>query len=61
MPYNKLNDFDTRPPCEAEARNRQALYELELQWGAGKLDLGKLRRILNGGEQCEHEPERITA
>ena len=43
--------------CDADRRNRQALYELELDWGAGKFDYAKIRGILTGkeSEACEHE------
>jgi hypothetical protein len=36
--------------CEAARRNKQALYEIELAWGNGIVDLGKLQRILKGTE-----------
>lgn len=36
------------PECEAHRRNKQALYEIELAWGNGIVDLGKLKRILTG-------------
>lgn len=44
------------PECEAERRIKQALYELELQWGAGHFDVGKIRGLLTGkpSEQCAH-------
>lgn len=44
------------PECEAERRNKQALYELELQWGPGHFDVGKLRGILEGkpSDCCAH-------
>lgn len=38
------------PDCEAARRNKQALYEIELAWGNGIVDLGKLQRILRGSE-----------
>jgi hypothetical protein len=34
------------PDCEAEERNMRALYEIELMWGSGVTDLGKLKHIL---------------
>ena len=34
--------------CEAERRNIQALYELDLQHGNQVFDMGRLRRILTG-------------
>ena len=36
--------------CEAELRNKRALYELENEWGCGRIDVGKLQRILRGDE-----------
>lgn len=41
------------PDCEAETRITQALYELELGWGAGVFDYAKIRRILTG-QATEH-------
>jgi hypothetical protein len=38
------------PECEAARRNKQALYEIELSWGNGIVDLGKLQRILKGSD-----------
>lgn len=43
------------PDCEAARRNKQALYEIELSWGNGIVDLGKLQRILKGSDE-EAEP-----
>jgi hypothetical protein len=40
--------METTTSCEAADRNKQALHELDLQWGNGKLDLGLIRRILTG-------------
>lgn len=40
------------PECEAERRIMQTLYEIELMWGNGIIDLGKIRRILSGPEKC---------
>ena|GEM_PF-2474354 len=34
--------------CEAEERNMRALYEIELMWGSGVMDLGKIKGILTG-------------
>jgi len=36
--------------CEAEIRNKQALYLLENEWGCGRIDVGQLQRILRGTE-----------
>lgn len=38
------------PDCEPARRNKQALYEIELAWGNGIVDLGKLQRILKGSD-----------
>ena len=41
------------PECEAETRNKQALYILENDWGRGILDLGAMQRLLRGdGTPC---------
>lgn len=42
--------------CEAERRNKQALYILENEWGCGRIDVGALQRLLRG-EPCECQPE----
>lgn len=45
--------------CEAQERNQRALYELELQWGAGRLDYGLIKDILTGRNtrNCDgHDP-----
>lgn len=45
--------------CEAELRNRQALFVLENEWGCGRIDVGKLQRILRGDNQpdtCKETP-----
>lgn len=36
------------PTCDAARRNKQALYVLELDWGAGHVDIGKLKALLAG-------------
>lgn len=46
------------PECEADRRNKQGLYEIELAWGNGIVDLGKLQRILKGPE---YEAELLPA
>jgi hypothetical protein len=45
------------PECETARRNRQAIYEIELAWGNGVVDLGKLRRILTSAG-CGSCPDR---
>lgn len=47
------------PMCEAQERNQRALYELELQWGAGRLNYGLIKDILRGrgtGDCDGHNP-----
>lgn len=43
--------METTTSCEAADRNKRALYELENQWGSGRLDYGLIRRILTG--ECD--------
>ena len=46
--------------CEAERRNKQALYILENEWGCGRIDVGELQRLLRGDEcECKPEPTEI--
>jgi hypothetical protein len=45
---------DTAVSCEAADRNKQALHELELQWGSRQLDYGKLRNILTGEDRHDN-------
>jgi hypothetical protein len=39
------------PDCDHERRNKQALYQLELQWGAGRFDYAEIKAILTGNGQ----------
>lgn len=48
------------PDCEAEERNKRAAYELELQWGSGRIDLGRIKNILTGTETCTHQPGSLA-
>jgi len=43
----------TPAPCPAEQRIMQALYEVELAWGSGRFDLGRLKGILTSAEKCQ--------
>jgi hypothetical protein len=43
--------IETTTSCEAADRNRQALQELDCQWGSRQLDYAKLRRILSGEDR----------
>jgi hypothetical protein len=36
----------TVPECEAERRIREALHAMEVDWGRGTFDYGKIRAIL---------------
>ena len=49
--------------CEAERRNKQALYILENEWGCGRIDVGRLQMILRGNEPdtCPVPPEDADA
>ena len=47
-------DVETAPRCEAEDRNKRALQELDVQWGARTLDYGKLADILKGKCAGDH-------
>lgn len=40
--------------CECGDRLTQARYELEQQWGSGKLDVPKLRGLLSDPHEKEH-------
>ena len=44
--------------CEADDRNKQALFVLENEWGCGRIDIGRLRSLLRGNgdhSECEEE------
>ena len=53
------------PECEADRRNKQALYVLENEWGQGRFDYAKIKGILAARDTeactCEPEPERMSA
>lgn len=48
------------PDCEAETRITQALFEMEIGWGAGVFDYGKIKRILTG-QRCDCPPAAEAA
>lgn len=52
----------TTPECEAARRNLQALHALEVDWGRGVFDYGKIRAILAGRstEECQMDHHRIA-
>ena len=41
------------PPCEAEERNRRALYEISRQRTEDAISIHRIERLLRG-ETCEH-------
>jgi hypothetical protein len=41
----------TTMSCEAQDRIKQALHEMDMQWGSRKLDYGKVRSILTGEDR----------
>lgn len=49
-----VDAHETHAECDAERRNKQALFELELQWGAGRIDYGVIRKILTGPSGGAH-------
>jgi hypothetical protein len=52
------HNTNSNAECVAEGRNRQALHAMEVDWGRGLVDYGKIRAILSGhsteGCQMEH-------
>jgi hypothetical protein len=47
------------PVCEAERRNKQALFILENEWGCGRINVRELQRILRGDNEpdtCKETP-----
>jgi hypothetical protein len=46
-----IADVETAPSCEAADRIKQALQEMDVQWGSRKLDYGKVRSILTGEDR----------
>ncbi|MDQ0756094.1 hypothetical protein QFZ61_002081 [Arthrobacter sp. B3I4] len=45
------------PECEAERRNVQALHAMEVDWGAGIFDYGKIKGILTGRDNGDCDGE----
>lgn len=43
--------------CEAEIRNKRALFVLENEWGKGLIDVGAMKRILTGDAACHCAPD----
>ena len=46
--------------CEAEEALARLAFELELQWGAGRIDFGKLRGMATG-TTCTHHEQKEAA
>jgi len=45
--------------CEADDRNKQALFFLENEWGCGRFDIGRIKSILRGNVcDCEESYAR---
>lgn len=48
--------------CEADDRNKRALFVLENEWGCGRIDIGRMLSILRGnGCECEEKTYARTA
>lgn len=43
------------PECEAQEALLRIAFEIELQWGAGKIDLGRLKALSTGGKCDGHD------
>lgn len=48
----QARDQEPATGCEAERRNRQALFLLENKWGCGVIDIGEMQRLLRGDGDC---------
>jgi len=44
--------------CEAEEALLKISFELELQWGAGRIDLGRLKQLATG--TCTNHKEQAA-
>jgi len=45
--------------CEADERNRRALYLLNNEWGNGRININDMRRILTGEpDTCDNEGDQ---
>ena len=58
--YNRPMTKESPKMCEAEDRNKRALYLLENEWGCGRINLGDMRRILRGDEPDTCDKEGAT-
>ena len=43
------------PDCEAEERNLRAVFAIEQMAGTWVIDLGRLKAILTGIDECQHD------
>lgn len=59
----RAQEPSTPTQCEAERRNRKALFLLENEWGCGRINVAELQRLLRGDEPdtCWPQTERMTA
>jgi hypothetical protein len=46
--------------CEADIRNKRALFLIENEWGCGRIDVGRIKEILRG-DGCECEDSHACA
>lgn len=47
--------------CEAQRRNLQALHAMEVNWGRGVFDYGKVRALLTGTREACTRNHTVTA
>lgn len=47
--------------CEAEERCLKVAYEIELQWGSGRIDLGRIKDLATGrdGKCTGHDTAEV--
>lgn len=46
--------------CEAEEALLRIAFEIELQWGAGRIDLGRLKGIATAGKCADHKETKAA-
>jgi hypothetical protein len=51
---NNAAEAKEPPVCEAQEALMKLAFELELQWGAGLIDVGKLKALATGAT-CTHQ------
>ena len=47
--------------CEAQEALMKLAFELELQWGAGRIDFGRLKGMATGATCTHHQQEAEAA